>query len=445
MTAGGLVLFRKEYAPHSEILKRRISISRFIKSKFLAAKLQTEEKKFILDNNCYLYKHDRNRDLIYVLVCPQEHYSPVFDGFFSKCVGTFAKGFYDAEEKKLYGCLIRPRDDFLQIFERIFQSTDFSGESVRPVEEANQEEGENGSSEGGKKKKRKRKKKKKKKNEASKQDLDKSSESREWDPLMYSGRNKNTKKLESELNFSQDEVSEEERIANAKNQFFESDSDFSIVHSEEEKEVAFGNLSLFSRLKSSITSFNKGTQITSEMLAPVLEKFKNELITKNVAEAIASKVVRNLETQLLSERKGIFTSLEGIVKKSLQESLREILTPKNHIDIVAEALKSKEEGRPYVCVFIGVNGVGKSTNLAKVAYLLKTSGFSVMLAACDNFRAGAVEQLKTHGSCLEVPVFDKGYKDDPANIAREALMEAAAKKIGNSSFLPSFLISFFYF
>jgi signal recognition particle receptor subunit alpha len=66
------------------------------------------------------------------------------------------------------------------------------------------------------------------------------------------------------------------------------------------------------------------------------------------------------------------------------------LTPKRHIDLVAEVSKSKLEHKPYVVVFIGVNGVGKSTNLAKVAYLLKNSKFSVMLAACDNFRAGAV-------------------------------------------------------
>jgi signal recognition particle receptor subunit alpha len=54
-------------------------------------------------------------------------------------------------------------------------------------------------------------------------------------------------------------------------------------------------------------------------------------------------------------------------------------------------LRAKEKGKPYVIAFIGVNGVGKSTNLAKVAYLYKNQGFKVMIAACDNFRAGAVE------------------------------------------------------
>ena len=89
----------------------------------------------------------------------------------------------------------------------------------------------------------------------------------------------------------------------------------------------------------------------------------------------------------------------------------------------AKKCKGTMSKKPYVIVFIGVNGVGKSTNLAKVAYLLKNQGFSIMLAACDNFRSGAVEQIKTHGMCLKAPVFEKGYKDDPANIAHEAIRE----------------------
>lgn len=67
------------------------------------------------------------------------------------------------------------------------------------------------------------------------------------------------------------------------------------------------------------------------------------------------------------------------------------MTPKKNIDPIAEALRARERGKPYVITFIGVNGVGKSTNLAKIAYLFKSQGFKIMLAACDNFRAGAVE------------------------------------------------------
>ena len=74
-----------------------------------------------------------------------------------------------------------------------------------------------------------------------------------------------------------------------------------------------------------------------------------------------------------------------------------MLNPKRNIDILKEALAAKEKGQVYSIVFIGVNGVGKSTSLAKVAYYLKTKGnLKVMLAGCDNFRSGAVEQLMTH-------------------------------------------------
>ena len=148
---------------------------------------------------------------------------------------------------------------------------------------------------------------------------------------------------------------------------------------------------------------------------------------KNVAEEIAKKVCDSVKMNLIDRKTKAFTSFQATVKECLVESLTKILTPKRHIDIIAEAMRKKEKGRPYVLVFIGVNGVGKSTNLAKVAFLLKSQGFSIMLAACDNFRSGAVEQLKTHGRCLEVPVYDKGYKDDPANIAREAVEEVMKK------------------
>ena len=92
------------------------------------------------------------------------------------------------------------------------------------------------------------------------------------------------------------------------------------------------------------------------------------------------------------------------------------MTPKRNIDILNEALSAKKRGEVFSMAFIGVNGVGKSTSLAKTAYYLKTKGnLKVMLAGCDNFRSGAIEQLQTHCACLgDVPLYEKGYKEDPA-------------------------------
>ena len=73
-------------------------------------------------------------------------------------------------------------------------------------------------------------------------------------------------------------------------------------------------------------------------------------------------------------------------------AIEKIITPKRNIDILKEAIAKKKAGQVFSMVFIGVNGVGKSTSLAKVAYYLKTKGnLKVMIAACDNFRSGAIE------------------------------------------------------
>lgn len=183
------------------------------------------------------------------------------------------------------------------------------------------------------------------------------------------------------------------------------------------------------RFANTIKSFTGNKEMTGDDLDPVLAKMKEDLMTKNVAEEIARKICDSIKEKLLDSKTESFTSITKTVKRTFEETLTRILTPKRHIDVISEALKSREKGKPYVVVFIGVNGVGKSTNLAKIAYLFKTNGFSVMLAACDNFRAGAVEQIMTHGKCLDIPVFQRGYKDDPANIAADAYREGLAKKI----------------
>ncbi len=95
------------------------------------------------------------------------------------------------------------------------------------------------------------------------------------------------------------------------------------------------------------------------------------------------------------------TGVVQFVRRAFEDALSRILN-KRQVDVLADIARARERGRPYVIVFCGVNGVGKSTNLAKIAYWLGQQGCSVLLAACDTFRAGAVEQLKTHAARLGV-------------------------------------------
>ncbi|XP_077223217.1 uncharacterized protein LOC143856819 [Tasmannia lanceolata] len=163
-------------------------------------------------------------------------------------------------------------------------------------------------------------------------------------------------------------------------------------------------------------------------LEPALKALKDRLMTKNVAEEIAEKLCESVAASLEGKKLGSFTRISSTVQMAMEEALLRILTPRRSIDILRDVHAAKEQGKPYVVVFVGVNGVGKSTNLAKVAYWLLQHNISVMMAACDTFRSGAVEQLRTHARRLQVPIFEKGYEKDPAVVAKEAIQEATRNK-----------------
>ncbi|XP_058206990.1 uncharacterized protein LOC131320332 isoform X2 [Rhododendron vialii] len=159
-------------------------------------------------------------------------------------------------------------------------------------------------------------------------------------------------------------------------------------------------------------------------LEPALKALKDRLMTKNVAEEIAEKLCESVAASLEGKKLASFTRISSTVQAAMEEALVRILTPRRSIDILRDVHAAREQRKPYVVVFVGVNGVGKSTNLAKVAYWLLQHNVKVMMAACDTFRSGAVEQLRTHARRLQIPIFEKGYEKDPAIVAKEAIQEA---------------------
>lgn len=149
---------------------------------------------------------------------------------------------------------------------------------------------------------------------------------------------------------------------------------------------------MFSMFKSLVG--NKS--LDKESMQPVLEKLRDHLISKNVAADISNKLCESISAKLEGKVLGTFESVATTVKSSLTEALVQILSPKRRVDILRDAFEAKKNGKPYVMTFCGVNGVGKSTNLAKICFWLIENNFRVLIAACDTFRAGAVEQLRTH-------------------------------------------------
>jgi len=174
--------------------------------------------------------------------------------------------------------------------------------------------------------------------------------------------------------------------------------------------------------------------ITAENIEPVLDQLRDLLVGKNVAADIAAKLCESVAIKLEGKVLGTFEGVAKVVRQTLVDSLVQILSPKRRLDILRDVMSSKQSGKPYVVAFCGVNGVGKSTNLAKICFWLIENGFSVLIAACDTFRAGAVEQLRTHtrhlnalhppekhGGTQMVQLYEKGYGKDPAGIANDAI------------------------
>lgn len=128
----------------------------------------------------------------------------------------------------------------------------------------------------------------------------------------------------------------------------------------------------------------------------------------------------------------------------MESSLRKILTPTSSLDLLREidavarpSALSLQKKRPYVMSIVGVNGVGKSTNLSKICFFLLQNKYKVLVVACDTFRSGAVEQLGVHVRNLteltareggKVELFSKGYGKDAAIIAKDSVTFATKEE-----------------
>jgi len=172
--------------------------------------------------------------------------------------------------------------------------------------------------------------------------------------------------------------------------------------------------------------------ITQEDLDPILVNMKEHLINKNVAADIATHLCNSVSKGLIGKKASGWKGVSNLVKIEMEKALRSILTPRTSTDVLRDIFAAKKKGRPYSIVFVGVNGVGKSTNLSKVCFWLLQNKLKVLIAACDTFRSGAVEQLRVHARNLraleenaEVDLFERGYGKDSAAIAKDAINYAS--------------------
>ena len=186
-----------------------------------------------------------------------------------------------------------------------------------------------------------------------------------------------------------------------------------------------------------------------ETLDKGLSKTKESVFSK-IARAVAGKskvddeVLDNLEEVLITSDVGVETTLNIIkrieervardkyvntqeLNRILREEIAALLTENNTMD--SEEFSVPEGKKPYVIMVVGVNGVGKTTTIGKLAYQFKKKGLSVYLGAADTFRAAAVEQLDIWGERVGIPVIKQKMGSDPASVAYDTLSSAVANNV----------------
>ena len=150
----------------------------------------------------------------------------------------------------------------------------------------------------------------------------------------------------------------------------------------------------------------------------VLDSLEETLITSDVGTDTTLEIIKRIQARVAKD-KYLGTSE---LKKLLCEEISAMLS-KSDKDAKAETQKGH---KPYVILVVGVNGVGKTTTIAKLAYMYKKAGLKVMLGAADTFRAAAIEQLSYWGEKVGVPVVKQQMGSDPASVAFDTLSSAKA-------------------
>lgn len=166
--------------------------------------------------------------------------------------------------------------------------------------------------------------------------------------------------------------------------------------------------------------FSKLTRIVagkSKVDARVLDDLEEVLITSDVGVQTTVKIIERIELRVAKDKFLGISELNSI----LREEISELLSENNSEELHDFSIPDK---RPYVIMVVGVNGVGKTTTIGKLAYQLKRKGFNVVLGAADTFRAAAIEQLEIWSERVDVPIVKQKMGSDPASVAFDTLQSA---------------------
>ncbi len=178
----------------------------------------------------------------------------------------------------------------------------------------------------------------------------------------------------------------------------------------------------FSKLYETVTK----SELKGKDLDKVLDQFQLELVQSDVAVSVAEYVTVELKNKLDDLRFARFSDPRARVRAILAEVLMSLLDKAGHLDIFEFVDRKRASGEPAIIAFVGINGTGKTTSIAKLAHILQKKDRSVIIAASDTYRSGAVEQLEEHARRIGVRTIKHQYGADPAAVAFDAVSYAKA-------------------
>jgi fused signal recognition particle receptor len=189
---------------------------------------------------------------------------------------------------------------------------------------------------------------------------------------------------------------------------------------------------MFDKLKSGFKGLvTKVTtaELKPENMRPILSEFTMTLAENDVAFPVADKVCERLEKNLTGVQVKRLEDRKKVVEDSLRQVLLEVMLTEKKIDILAMAEEKRSKKDPLILLFVGINGTGKTTSIAKVAQFFKDKKYSVVIAGSDTYRAGSIEQLEEHAKRLNLKMIKHQYGADPAAVAYDAISHAKAHGI----------------
>lgn len=165
-------------------------------------------------------------------------------------------------------------------------------------------------------------------------------------------------------------------------------------------------------------------KITQDKLEEIMFELELALLESDVAQGVVERIKGYIIKELEGAKVKRNSDLDEVIEGALKEAIRQVLDIKS-IDLI-DRIRTSE--KPYVVMFVGVNGTGKTTAIGRIAHRLQREGVSCVLAAGDTFRAGAIEQLTKHADNLGLKIIKHSAGADPAAVAYDAIEHAKARR-----------------